>query len=80
MAIAVKKMIVYREVETMKEFERTAQGPVSKKNLLFLRRELTQRPQPALCHQDCDLSLLVGIILSMDNVVRGPRVYCPFEL
>ena len=47
MANAVKKMIVFEEAETMKVCERTAQGPVSKKNLLVLRRELTQRRQPA---------------------------------
>ena len=80
MAHAVKKVIVREEAETMKECERTAQGPVSKKNLLVLRRELTQRRQPALFHQDYDLSLLVGIILSMDNSVRGQRGYCPCEL
>ena len=63
MAHAVEKMIVYKEAETMKECERTAQGPVSKKNLLVLRRELTQRRQPALIHQDNDLSLRVGVII-----------------
>ena len=52
MANAVKKMIVYEEAETMKVCERTAQGPVRKKNLLVLLRELTQRRQPPLIHQN----------------------------
>ena len=79
MANAVKKIIIFEEAEIMKVGERTAQGPVSKKNLLVLRRELTQRRQPALVHQDYDLSLVVGIIVSMNNVVRGQRVYCLCE-
>ena len=59
----------------MKECERTAQGPVSKKNLLVLRGELTQLRQPALFHQDCDVTLLLEIILSLDNSVRSLRGY-----
>ena len=62
MANAVKKMIVYEEAETMKVCERTAQGPARKKNLLVLLRELTQHRQPALIHQNYDLSLRIGVI------------------
>ena len=88
MANAVKKIIIFEEAEIMKVGERTAQGPVSKKNLLVLIRELTPHRQPALIHQNEELSLRNGIILSMeggvnissrlDNEVRNQRVYCPF--